>query len=527
VIRYLVVLLSTLKARLDRKVMAPERHSASGLAAAVDSTPPPEFVGVVESVLSSKSPEGVATKYFTLGEIRKHRTKETGIWLAISGRVYDITGFVDRHPGGRIIETAYGRDASILFETHHNLVDDPSVVTKALQKYQIGVIKDYKPIATYSTPFAKTLLNRIKVFLKGRKHRDSLYATSSVLFFYIVFFALVVASFMTANLWVSVGMGIIMSVGHLVGHAGNHSSLSSSDWVNKFTSMTCTSLWGLREKYWEFSHLISHHCYNYTDNDYILEQHVPLKYFRVRESDTWRPVHRFQHFVYLITPITSFFVGAIRLDCFPFILLQPFLSGLRRNADSPAPAPQFFASGSNVEEEKVRENEDGVGPNHFFIYDTLYDNILSLILSNIIWLPLFLWTWSNHGLLRALLVNAVAFGTQASVVTQSLLTQHLCEDIKLQANYSSEDDWYAMQVEASTSIQKSRFIMWLTHVISFQTEHHMFPCLGPKALLDVQPLVQQTCKEFGVQYNYLSSNRAAVISVYKQFKKLSAKPKST
>lgn len=498
---------------------APEKAKAEGGA---DSS----FVGVIESVLMSKSPEGVEKKFYTMEDVRKHRTKETGIWLAISGRVYDITSFVDRHPGGRIIETAYGRDASVLFETHHNLIDDPSGIVKTLQKYQIGVIKDYRPVAKYNTPFAKVLLQRVKAFLKGRKHRDSFYATSSVLFFYAVFLSLVAASFMTANLWVSVAMGFIMGIGHLVGHAGNHSSLSSSDWVNKFTSMTCTSLWGLREKYWEFSHLISHHCYNYTDNDYILEQHVPLKYFRVRESDAWRPIHRFQHFLYLTTPITSFFIGAIRLDCFPFILLQPFLSGLRRNTDSPAPAPQFFASGSNVEEDKLTENEDGVGPAHFFIYDTFYDNAVSLVLSNIIWLPLFMWTWSNHGLLQAILVNAVAFGTQSSVVTQSLLTQHLCEDIKLQANYTSEDDWYAMQVEASTSIQKARFIMWLTHVISFQTEHHMFPCLGPKALLDVQPIVQQTCKEFGVQYNYLPSNRAAVISVFKQFKKLSVKPVS-
>jgi len=481
------------------------------------------FVGVIESVLQLPSKPD-CTQEYSLGDVRQHRTKETGIWLAISGRVYDITTFVDRHPGGRVIETAYGRDATVLFETHHNLVENPTNVARSLQKYQIGVIKDYQPIARYNTNFAKTLLKRAQAVLKGRPRRDSFYASSSIVFFYFLFFSLVAGLFMTGSLWLSVALGVVMSVGHLVGHAGNHSSLSSRDWVNKFTSMTCTSLWGLREKYWEFSHLISHHCYNYTDNDYILEQHVPLKYCRVRDSVAWTPIHTYQHFLYLTTPITSFFIGAIRLDCFPFILLYPFLSGLRRNHDSPAPAPQFFASGSNVEESKLTEKEDGVGPEHFFVFDTYTDNVISLVLSNIVWLPLFVHTYMTHGLLRALLVNAVAFGTQAAVITQSLLTQHLCEDIKLQAKYDSNSDWYAMQVEASTSILKIPFIMWVTHVISFQTEHHMFPCLGPKQLMEVQPIVEQTCKEFNVQYNFFPSNKAAVVSVFKQFKKLSVKP---
>lgn len=83
-----------------------------------------------------------------------------------------------------------------------------------------------------------------------------------------------VTAFITGSLWVCPFLSMIMAIGHLAGHAGNHWSLSSGDFVNKYTSLLCTCLWGLREKYWEFSHLISHHCYNYTERDYIMEQHV-------------------------------------------------------------------------------------------------------------------------------------------------------------------------------------------------------------------------------------------------------------
>jgi len=200
------------------------------------------------------------------------------------------------------------------------------------------------------------------------------------------------------------------------------------------------------------------------------------------------------------------------------------LAGLRRNNDSPAPAPQFFASGSNVGMKDLSSNEDGVGPDNFVVFDTFADTVTSLLLSNLVWLPLFLWTWMEHGLLRAFLLNSISFGFQAALITQSLLTQHLCEDIKLDTHYTSSDDWYAKQVEASTSVRKAPFLMWATFAISYQTEHHMFPALNPQLLLEIQPIVQETAKEFGIHYNFLSSSLQATRSVYKQFMKLGMKP---
>eukprot|EP01035_Chromulina_nebulosa_P017165 gene17165-22680_t len=459
----------------------------------------------------------------TFEEVRAHRTRSSG-WIAVHGKVYDITSFIGRHPGGSVILTSLGRDATVLFETHHNLVQDIDKINKILSKMQIGVIPNYKPIAKFDSPFAVKMLGKVREYVKDKSHRDSFYGISALLFFYVTFFSLVAIAFYTGSLFVAPLIGVMMGVGHLAGHAGNHWSLSSYDWLNKLVSVTCTNLWGLRERYWEFSHLISHHCYNYTDRDYIMEQHVPLKYFRVRETDEWKPIHAYQHIFYLTTPITSFFVGALRLDCAPWIFAAPLLAKLRMNKESPAPAPQFFASGSNIEETGLKSYEDGVGPANFVVYDTPFDTFVSLTLANIIWLPLFVHTYRNHGFLQALLLNSISFGVQASIVTKSLLTQHLCEDIKLDPNYESNDDWYGKQVEASTSIVKNSFIMWMTFAISFQTEHHMFPALNPKLLLEIQPIVREVAEEYKLQYNFLPSDAEATKSVYRQFKKLGKKP---
>lgn len=41
----------------------------------------------------------MATKVYTLEDIKEHRTEES-CWLAIHGKVYDVTDFLEEHPGG-------------------------------------------------------------------------------------------------------------------------------------------------------------------------------------------------------------------------------------------------------------------------------------------------------------------------------------------------------------------------------------------------------------------------------------------
>jgi predicted lipoprotein with Yx(FWY)xxD motif/predicted heme/steroid binding protein len=55
-------------------------------------------------------------KTFTLEEIAKHST-ETDCWMAIHGKVYNVTGFDANHPGKKAVYQGCGKDATQLFET--------------------------------------------------------------------------------------------------------------------------------------------------------------------------------------------------------------------------------------------------------------------------------------------------------------------------------------------------------------------------------------------------------------------------
>lgn len=53
---------------------------------------------------------------FTREEVAQHTSKDN-CWTIISGDVYDLTAFINRHPGGDEILRACGADATTLFNS--------------------------------------------------------------------------------------------------------------------------------------------------------------------------------------------------------------------------------------------------------------------------------------------------------------------------------------------------------------------------------------------------------------------------
>ena len=62
------------------------------------------------------------SKSISPSEVAAHNTVETGLYIIVDGSVYDMTGFIDEHPGGqKIIKRVGGKDASKQFwKVSHN-----------------------------------------------------------------------------------------------------------------------------------------------------------------------------------------------------------------------------------------------------------------------------------------------------------------------------------------------------------------------------------------------------------------------
>lgn len=84
---------------------------------------------------------GGETEVITLEQCAEHTTRDS-CWLAIDGKVYDVTKFLDDHPGGDdiIVEHA-GTDATEPFDE----IGHSTTAREMLNQYEIGTFKDTGP----------------------------------------------------------------------------------------------------------------------------------------------------------------------------------------------------------------------------------------------------------------------------------------------------------------------------------------------------------------------------------------------
>ncbi|KAL0459902.1 UNVERIFIED_CONTAM: cytochrome [Sesamum latifolium] len=75
-------------------------------------------------------------KVFTLAEVSEHNTNKD-CWLVIGGKVYDVTKFLEDHPGGdEVLVSSTGKDATDDFED----VGHSASATAMMEEFYIGDI---------------------------------------------------------------------------------------------------------------------------------------------------------------------------------------------------------------------------------------------------------------------------------------------------------------------------------------------------------------------------------------------------
>ena len=91
-------------------------------------------------------------KEYTLEEVAKHNALPS-VWSIYKGDVYDITMFINVHPGGKkILEKVYGKDMTPLFNKFHgyinivNQIGPLKIGTVAKDKSSFNIPKNENPI---------------------------------------------------------------------------------------------------------------------------------------------------------------------------------------------------------------------------------------------------------------------------------------------------------------------------------------------------------------------------------------------
>lgn len=106
------------------------------------------FIIIATKPASVAGPVADTTKTFTTAEVAKHATR-SDCWTIISGQVYDVTDYVESHPGGSEILRACGTDATSLFNTRRTESGESvgsgtphsSTARSTLGSFQIGTLE--------------------------------------------------------------------------------------------------------------------------------------------------------------------------------------------------------------------------------------------------------------------------------------------------------------------------------------------------------------------------------------------------
>ena len=102
----------------------------------IKATPTPTKSATVSASASPSSSSGV--KEFTLAQVRANNSAAS-CWTIIEGDVYDLTKWIDQHPGGSgVIKGLCGVDGTKAFENQHG---GSGKATRQLAQFYIGRLK--------------------------------------------------------------------------------------------------------------------------------------------------------------------------------------------------------------------------------------------------------------------------------------------------------------------------------------------------------------------------------------------------
>jgi linoleoyl-CoA desaturase len=84
-----------------------------------------------------------------------------------------------------------------------------------------------------------------------------------------------------------------------------------------------------------------------------------------------------------------------------------------------------------------------------------------------------------------------------------------------------DNAWAIHQVETTANFARSsRLVTWLVGGLNFQIEHHLFPRISHVNYPALSPIVEQTCREFGVRYTAFRSLPAGLMSHFRWLRRM-------
>ncbi|XP_063145273.1 acyl-CoA (8-3)-desaturase-like [Candoia aspera] len=379
-------------------------------------------------------------------------------WLVIDRKVYDVSQFYLRHPGGpRLIRHYSGQDATDAFAAFHK---DEDLVKKYLNSLLIGELAPDQPSCE---PTKNEMLVHDFQELRTKVKKMGL-LKSSFTFFTFMFlhaFLLDIASWLTiwyfGKSWVPFLIGIAMfttaqnQYGFFQHDLGHDSVFLKSKWNRVAHIFVIGFLKGGPRTWWLDMHNQHHAKPNCFRKDPDLNMHPflfslgkPLSVELGKKKKKYMPYQHQHKYFALLAPLT--FVAFVQLIIFRYAARKKSWSD--------------------------------------FVIILFYNLRVCLM-----YIPLMGFK------------SFMAFYWLARLLESTwFLWVSQMNHIPMNINYDQNLDWVSAQLSATCNVDHSWFNDWFTGHLNFQIEHHLFPTMPRHNFCKVAPLVKSLCAKHGVQY---------------------------
>jgi linoleoyl-CoA desaturase len=340
-----------------------------------------------------------------------------------------------------------------------------------------------------SNGFQTAIRRRVDEYFRstGRRQRDCLhmYLKTAVVFAWCVTSYLLLVCW-AATWWqalpLAFSLGLAMAaIGFNVQHDGGHHAYSDRRWVNKLMALTLDLIGGGSSYVWHWKHNIIHHTYvNITGHDNDIDLGPLARLTPHQRHLSW---HRFQH--WYMWPLYGF----VTIKWQFFDDFRDVLTG--RIGSHRIPRPVGWDLVAFV-----------AGKVSFF----------SLALG----IPL---------LLHPPGVALLFYGVVSCVLGVVFQLAHCVEDAVFPRPEGETDRidnaWAVHQVQTTVDFARtSRMVAWLLGGLNFQVEHHLFPRICHVHYPALSPLVEETCRQFGIRYAVHETFRAGLTSHYRWLRRM-------
>nr|QBA19080.1 fatty acid desaturase 2b [Trachinotus ovatus] len=400
---------------------------------------------------------GRAGGVYTWEEVQSHNSRNDQ-WLVIDRKVYNITQWAKRHPGGfRVISHYAGEDATEAFTAFH---PDPTFVQKFLKPLQIGELAATEPSQDRNKNAA--IIQDFHT-LRAQAESEGLFRARPL------FFCLHLGHIMLLDIlawlmiwhwgtnWILTLLCVVMlttaqaQAGWLQHDFGHLSVFKKSRLNHLLHKFIIGHLKGASGNWWNHRHFQHHAKPNVFRKDpdinmldmFVLGSTQPVEY-GIKKIKHMPYHHQHQYFFLVAPPLllpVFYQIDVIRvmITRHDWVDLVWFMS--------------FY----------IR---------YFCCYIPLYGLFGSLALITFV---------------RFLESHWFVWVTQMN---------HLPMDI----DHEKHRDWLTMQLQATCNIEQSHFNDWFSGHLNFQIEHHLFPTMPRHNYRLVAPQVRALCEKYGIPY---------------------------